>query len=70
MAHTWHHGRREKIKRFGESWWWWQSEPKRWRKMYKHTPRRAAVRQCVRRVLLGEEAITWPLDKKPWVYYW
>lgn len=36
----------------------------------KHQKRRAAVRQCVHRVLRGEEEVLWPLDKRPWVYYW
>jgi len=70
MAHTWHHGRREKQKRFGDLWWWYRQEPKWWRKLMKHQKRRAAVRWCVFRVMRGEECVLWPLDKRPWVYYW
>jgi hypothetical protein len=70
VAHTWHHGRRAKQQRFGDLWWWYQQEPKWWRKLYKHAIRRAQTRQCVHRVLRGEDEILWPLDKRPWVYYW
>lgn len=70
MSHTWHHGRRAKQRRYGTLWWWYQQEPKWWRKLYKHVPQRAAARQCVHRVLRGEEGILWPLDKRPWVYFW
>lgn len=70
MSNTFHHGKRQKLKRFGDLWWWWRSEPKAWRKLYKHIPRRAEVRRCVHRVLRGDECVMWPLDTKPWVYYW
>ena len=42
MAHAWHHGRRAKQQRFGDLWWWYRQEPKWWRKLHKHVPRRAA----------------------------
>ena len=70
MARTHHHGERSKRKLYGDNWFWMRSEPKAWRKQYKHKPRRAAVRQCVNLIFKGEEDIIWPLDKKPWIYYW
>ena len=45
------------------------SEPKAWRKLMKHRKRRAEVR----RALTGRkdwDNTVWPLDKKPWIYYW
>ena len=50
--------------------YWWSCEPKWWRKIAKHTPQRAKARYCAYCVLHGNEYVLWPLDKKPWEYYW
>ena len=51
---------------------WWQKEPKWWRKLMKHRKRRAEWRRCDSRIKKGydPEDMTYPLDKKPWEYYW
>ena len=50
----------------------WDNEPKWWRRLHKHRPRRRAVRAACWRVRAGldPEGLIWPLDKKPWIYYW
>lgn len=70
MSHSFRHGDKQKEKRFGANWFWWKAEPKFWRKLRKHKPQRAKARQCEHDALEGKENITWPLDKKPWNYYW
>lgn len=49
------------------SWWLW-SEPKWWRKLNKHRKRRAELKRCL--CADDWDAQVWPLDKKPWKYYW
>ena len=70
MSRTRHHGDKQKKRTFGDLWWWYKSEPKLWRKYQKHKKQRPATRQCISRVLRGEEEVFFPLDKKPWIYYW
>lgn len=70
MSRTDHHGDKQKQKKFGDNWHWFKNEPKSWRKLYKHKKRRSAVRQCVYDVMAGSEEVFFPLDKKPWIYYW
>jgi len=37
----------------------------------KHKPRRCERRRAIFTALNGDaEAVTWPLDKKPWAYFW
>ena len=50
--------------------YWTGREPKWWRKLKKHAPQRAEARYCAYCVLRGNEDVLWPLDKKPWEYYW
>lgn len=70
MARTYHHGRRNKKKRFGLNWLWYQQEPKEWRRLQKHKKRRSATREAMHEVKKGNEDVLFPLDTKPWVYYW
>lgn len=57
--------------RWNQSWPWWKSEPKWWRRLKKHKPRRCERRRAIFTALNGDaEAVTWPLDKKPWAYFW
>jgi hypothetical protein len=68
VSRTRHHGSKLKAKLFGDHWNWMRVEPKDWRNVNKHRKRRAAVR----RSLLSKDwdNQVFPLDKKPWVYYW
>jgi len=69
MARTYHHGRRMKDK---NNLWrnWSRNEPRYWRRYYKHKKRRAAAREAQGKVMKGDMEQLWPLDKKPWIYYW
>lgn len=51
--------------------WLW-NEPKEWRKLYKHTPRRSELAHKLAQIKKGydPENMVWPLDRKPWIYYW
>jgi hypothetical protein len=71
MARTHHHTpyKHRKFNYEFERWTWLSNEPKEWRTTFKHRKRRAAVR----RALVGKrdwDDTVWPLDKKPWVYYY
>lgn len=75
MSRTKHHGYKQKQKTFGRFWRWYQSEPKIWRKFHKHKPQRAARRQASTKLkqfqdLEDFDDTQWPLDRKPWKYYW
>lgn len=72
MSRTRHHGAKNKEKLFGDNWQWYQQEPKEWRKIYKHRKRRAEWRRCVNKLFNGYDAdnMVYPLDSKPWIYYW
>lgn len=72
MSRTKHHGYKRKLILFENSlrWHWWQVEPKWHRRIYKHKKRRAECRILCDKVMKGEEEQIWPLDKKPWIYYW
>lgn len=71
MSRTNHHGNRKKEELFGKSWHWCSNEPKWWISLVKHRPKRQQERMCISSVELDPEAeVTWPLDKKPWIYYW
>jgi hypothetical protein len=73
MADTYHHiSIRQQIRtgEFKDNWPW--NEPKWWRKAYKHRPRRHDARLIAHSVVRGvdPDATVWPLDVKPWIYYW
>lgn len=70
MSRTRHHGRRNKEKAFGENWQWWRSEPKHHRRDCKHRPQRNKTKQALHKVMRGDEEVLFPLDKKPWIYWW
>ena len=69
MSRTFHHGNKRQELLFGRNWHWLRNEPKEWRRMYKHKPRRAATRQAISKAMQGKDPV-WPLDKKPHIYYW
>jgi hypothetical protein len=48
------------------------NEPKEWRKIYKHAKRRAEWKQRYQEIMQGRdvENMAFPLDKRPWIYYW
>lgn len=73
MSRTRHHGDKNKEKMFGDDWQWCKREPKEWRKHNKHKKRRSAVRHAITQVDKGwgvDEDVLFPLDKRPWIYYW
>jgi len=76
MSRTWHHSNNHrKFKDKHDKWlheykWWLRQEPKEWRRFYKHKKRRASVKDLVSKVKKGYFEQIWPLDKKPWIYYW
>jgi hypothetical protein len=72
MSRTNHHGHRQKVKKFGDNYHWYLSEPKAWRRQYKHKLRRSEARKCINDVLYGDsdKEVMFPLDTKPWIYYW
>jgi hypothetical protein len=70
MSRTLTHGDKQKAKRLGNAWHWYSNEPKWWRRLQKHKKRRQAVKQCTHQVMTGNTDVLWPLDKKPWIYYW
>lgn len=69
MSRTYHHGRQQKRKRYGADWWWWRAAPKLWRHYHKHVPQREAARHCRHQVMRGDWEILWPLDRRPYIYY-
>jgi len=69
MSRTHHHGYKAKD-RLGRNDFWCRNEPKLWRRLQKHKKRRAACRALQTKALRGEEGLIWPLDSKPWNYYW
>lgn len=73
MSRTYHHNK-SRCRGLKADLWrdggWLRAEPKEWRRLQKHRKRRAECRACVSRVMSGEEEVLFPLDTKPWVYYW
>jgi len=49
---------------------WSRIEPKWWRKAMKHRKRRAKLREALHKELNSEEDVLYPLDKKPWIYFY
>ena len=82
MARTWHHGwkwnykkgppRKRASHRLLCDRLWMQKEPKWWRREFKHKRRRAELRRKRDQLRCGydPEDMVWPLDSKPWIYYW
>ena len=73
MSRTYHHskkywkGRKAVLNRYIG---WIKREPKEWRKIHKHKARRAVTRHALFRAAQEPESTVFPLDKKPWIYYW
>ena len=70
MSRSFMHGKNLPRYTRNAYYYWAGCEPKSWRKIAKHTPQRAEARYCAYCVLHGNEDVLWPLDKKPWRYYW
>jgi len=72
MSRSYHHGHKNKMRLYGSSWQWYRSEPKEWRKIYKHRKRRAEWKRCAEKLRGGHDAdsMVFPLNSKPWIYYW
>lgn len=71
MSNTYHHGNKNKEKLFGDNWQWHKQEPKWWVKIHKHRKQRAKTRLAIHSVMRNKySGVEFPLDKKPWVYYW
>ena len=66
MSNSFKHGKYKKSRTDN----WLRNEPKEWRRYYKHKKRRASCKECEHQILIGNLDILWPLDKKPWIYYW
>jgi len=68
--HKWDYRKKEHV-RFESA--WWRKEPSWWRTMMKHKKRRSAWRSLKHQLICdrvdADEAI-YPLDTKPWIYYW
>ena len=47
-----------------------KQEPKWWRKIKKHQRRRMSVKEAINKIKKGDDEVLFPLDKKPWIYYW
>lgn len=61
----------ETAPRWNDYWQWWKSEPKWWRKMYKHRPRRRELRHALHEAVNGDvDAVVWPQDVKPWLWFY
>lgn len=81
VSNTWHHGawnykKGPPSKRMSHlivyNRMWSYREPKWWRKLMKHRKRRASLSSSLARLKKGSdpEDMVWPLDSKPWIYYW
>ena len=66
MSRTRHHSKHTR-KRLDN---WLGNEPKWWRNMTKHRRQRAWKRKALHDVMSGDEEALFPLDKRPWEYYW
>ncbi len=71
MARTHHHTpyKHRKFKYEFERWTWLWNEKKAWRKLMKHQKRRAELQRALTKRKDWDDTV-WPLDKKPWIYYW
>lgn len=85
MSRTYHHGKwnwqkkeESPTKRLmrsvshGGKYYGMMNEPKAWRKVYKHRKRRASLSNTLHMLKNGydPDGLVWPLDSKPWIYYW
>ena len=60
----------ETAPRWNQWWPWWKSEPKWWRHVFKHKKRRAELRRALHEAVNGDvDGTVFPLDKKPWRYF-
>lgn len=53
--------------------WSLRSEPREWRNLMKTRKRRMATRQAIanfNKAPSEAEGMTWPLDRKPHIYFW
>jgi hypothetical protein len=73
MSRTHHHSKRHwkgLKKKLWDDGGWAKREPKEWRKLMKHRPRRARTREAEQKALHEPEEAVFPLDSKPWIWYY
>jgi hypothetical protein len=58
----------QKAPRWNDWWPWYKSEPKWWRKLFKHKARRAELKRAM--LTDDHDGQVYPLDKKPWRNFW
>ena len=65
------HNKWEAEKR-GTDWYWLTRWPRWWDIVFHTRPQRRRTRKCLVAVMQGHDpdAILWPVDKKPHIYYW
>lgn len=66
----WYWETRPKQPRRQCDWHWLSTTPSWWVREFMTVPQRAEVRRLTHRVMKGDLEQTWPLPKKPHVYYW
>ncbi len=69
MSRTTHHASVKRRMDLGLADCWLWSEPKWHRKVFKHQKRRTELKRVFNKATDWDNAV-FPLDKKPWVYYW
>jgi len=71
MSRSYRHGKYSRHSKM-DYWRWLCSEPRWWRTLHKHKPRRSATKELINKIYKGYdiEDLAYPLDKKPWIYYW
>lgn len=59
-------------RKYGDEWRWMEATPRAWRLLYMTRPKRRETKRLEIKIMKGEDPdrIAWPLDKKPYVYYW
>jgi len=72
MSKSYRHGKYARHKRKPGDYYWLWTEPKSWRTMMKHKKRRSEWRMLKSKIYKGADMddLTYPLDIKPWIYYW
>lgn len=60
------------MKKRGIEWRWYRNTPAGHHIVFHHRPKRREVKRLEQKILKGEDPdnITWPIAKKPHIYYW
>jgi hypothetical protein len=73
MSRTQHHTRQYRMDPASPIYHnWYNKEPKWHRKLFKHRARRAEWRRVSAKIAHGADMdnIVYPMDSRPWIYYW